>query len=132
MDEQIAAFHQVCGDEVVFGRLLATGAICVESAYSNRTGEWHDFVEERWAIPAKDVVRFLSAKSASTIREYEKHPSFPKPIRPGGVRLWYVDELKDWLKNQAPRVGARGTWTTNRRAAEAKRRQKATAAEVIQ
>jgi len=103
----------------------------ITSAYSTRTGEWHDFTEERWAIPAKDVVRFFSRKGSSSIREFERDPNFPRPIVPSGIRLWIVDELKAWMRNDAPRASARGTWTPNRRAAEAKRRQKA-AAEAIQ
>lgn len=102
------------------------------SAYSTRTGEWHDIAEERWAIPAKDVVRRFSRKDASSIRELERDPNFPKAIVPSGIRLWIVDELKAWMKNSAPRATGRGTWTPNRRAAEARRRRKATPAEVIQ
>ncbi len=92
-------------------------------AWSTTTGEWTERPVERFAIPAKAVVRMLSAIAPNMVLKFEQDPTFPPARMPAGKRLWIVDEIKEWVKNLPP-APPRRTWTPNQRAARARSKAK--------
>ncbi len=56
-------------------------------------------------IKSPKLLRVLGGITADTLDKWIENDAFPRPIRRGRDRHWFVSEVREWLKKQ-PRVGA--------------------------
>ncbi|MDL2059251.1 AlpA family phage regulatory protein [Mesosutterella sp. AGMB02718] len=54
----------------------------------------------RLAARLKDVAAAVGL-GRSTIRQYVSEGTFPKPFKVGTATLWYWDDVRKWLNEQA-------------------------------
>lgn len=59
------------------------------------------------AVDAKSLAKLLTA-SVRTIRTWDAAGKLPAPVKVGGRTLWYLPEIRAWLRAGAP---DRPTWT---------------------